>query len=38
MSLKRHDNGIVAAVTSNVAYANTAVLAGRVADIFAESK
>jgi hypothetical protein len=39
MSLvKRRDNGIVVAVTSNVAYANTAALALRVADVFAGEK
>ena len=36
--LKRRDNGIVVAVTSNVAYANTAALALRVADVFAGEK
>src|SRR6185295_11361183 len=33
--LTRHDNGIVVAVTSNIAYANTAALAQKVADVFA---
>jgi hypothetical protein len=34
----RHDSGIVVAVTSNVAYANTADLARNVADVFAAHK
>jgi hypothetical protein len=34
----RRDNGIVVAVTSNIAYANTAALALKVADVFAEQK
>ena len=39
MSLRtRRDNGIVVAVASNVAYANTAALALNVADVFAEQK
>jgi hypothetical protein len=33
--LRRRDNGIVVAVASNVAYANTAALAQKVADAFA---
>ena len=37
MSLHR-DNGIVVAVASNIAYANTAALARKVADTFAEQK
>jgi Beta-lactamase len=38
MSLTRRDNGIVVAVASNVAHANTAALALKVADAFAEQK
>jgi hypothetical protein len=39
MSLStRRDNGIVVAVESNVAHANTAALALKVADVFAEQK
>ena len=39
MSLVTHgDNGIVVAVASNVAHANTAALALKVADVFAEQK
>ncbi len=34
----RRDNGIVVAVASNIAYANTAALAKSVADTFAEQK
>jgi hypothetical protein len=34
----RRDNGIVVAVASNVAHANTAALARKVADVFAERK
>jgi hypothetical protein len=34
----RWDKGIVVAVASNVAYANTAALALKVADVFAEQK
>lgn len=34
----RRDNGIAVAVASNVAYANTAALALKVADVFAEQK
>ena len=34
----RRDNGIVVAVASNVAYANTPALALKVADVFAEQK
>jgi len=34
----RRDNGIVVAVASNIAYANTAALARTVADVFAEQK
>ena len=34
----RRDNGIVVAVASNIAHANTAALALRVADTFAEQK
>jgi hypothetical protein len=34
----RADNGIVVAVASNIAYANTAALAGQVADVFADQK
>jgi hypothetical protein len=36
--MTRHDNGIVVAVASNVAHANTAALALKVADVFAEQK
>jgi hypothetical protein len=36
--MTRLDSGIVVAVTSNVAHANTAALALKVADIFAEQK
>jgi beta-lactamase family protein len=36
--MTRRDNGIVVAVASNVAYANTAALASKVADVFAERK
>jgi hypothetical protein len=36
--MTRRDNGIVVAVTSNVAHANTAALALRVADVFAGQK
>jgi len=32
----RGDNGIVVAVASNIAYANTAALALKVADVFAK--
>jgi len=32
------DRGIVVVVVSNIAYANTAALAQRVADVFAEPK
>ena len=35
MSLTRRDNGIVVAVASNIAHANTADLARTVADTFA---
>jgi hypothetical protein len=38
MSLVRRDTGIVVAVTSNVAYADTAALAQRVAEVFAEPR
>ncbi len=38
MSLMTRDNGIVVAVTSNVAHANTAALALKLADVFAEQK
>jgi len=38
MALVTRDNGIVVAVTSNVAYANTAALALKLADAFAEQK
>jgi hypothetical protein len=34
----RHDSGIVVAVASNIAYANTAALAQQAADVFAEQK
>jgi CubicO group peptidase (beta-lactamase class C family) len=34
----RRDNGIVVAVASNIAYANTAALALKVADVFAQQK
>src|SRR5205823_3010822 len=36
--ITRRDNGIVVAVASNVAHANTAALALKVADLFAEQK
>jgi hypothetical protein len=36
--MTRRDNGIVVAVASNVAYANTAALALKVSDVFAEQK
>ena len=36
--MTRRDNGIVVAVASNVAYANTAALALKVTDVFAEQK
>jgi CubicO group peptidase (beta-lactamase class C family) len=36
--LTRRDNGIVVAVASNIAHANTAALALKVADVFAEQK
>jgi hypothetical protein len=36
--LTRRDNGIVVAVTSNIAHAETAALALRVADAFAEQR
>ena len=36
--LVRRDRGLAIAVTSNMAYANTAVLAQRVADAFAEQQ
>jgi hypothetical protein len=36
--ITRRDNGIVVAVTSNIAYANTAALALKVADVFAQQK
>jgi len=36
--MTRRDNGIVVAVASNVAHANTAALALKVADVFAEPK
>jgi hypothetical protein len=36
--LTRRENGIVVAVASNIAYANTAALARIVADVFAEQK
>jgi beta-lactamase family protein len=36
--MRRRDNGIVVAVASNVAHANTAALALKVADVFAEQK
>lgn len=38
MSLMTHNSGMVVAVASNVAYANTAALARQVADAFAEQK
>lgn len=38
MSLLTHDNGLVVAVASNVAYANTAALAQNVADVFASRR
>jgi hypothetical protein len=34
--ITRRDNGIVVAVTSNMAHAQTAALAPKVADVFAE--
>jgi hypothetical protein len=36
--MRRRDNGIVVAVASNVSHANTAALALKVADVFAEQK
>ena len=36
--MTRRDNGIVVTVASNVAHANTAALALKVADVFAEQK
>ena len=36
--ITRHDTGIVVAVASNVAHADTAALALKVADVFAEHK
>ena len=36
--ITRRDNGIVVAVASNVAHANTAALASKVAELFAERK
>ena len=36
--MTRRDHGIVVAVASNVAHANTAALARKVADVFAEQK
>ena len=36
--MTRRDNGIVVAVVSNIAHANTAALALKVADVFAEQK
>jgi len=36
--MTRRDNGIVVAVASNIAHANTAALATKVADLFAEQK
>ena len=36
--MTRRDNGIVVAVASNVAHANTAALASRMAEVFAEQK
>ena len=36
--MTRRDNGIVVAVASNIAHANTAALALKVADTFAEHK
>jgi hypothetical protein len=36
--MTRRDNGIVVAVASNIAHANTAALALKVADVFAEQK
>ena len=36
--MTRSDNGIVVAVASNVAHANTAALARKMADVFAEQK
>jgi hypothetical protein len=34
--MTRRDSGIVVAVTSNISHANTAALALKVADVFAE--
>ena len=34
----RHDHGIVVAVASNIAHADTAALALKVADVFGEQK
>jgi hypothetical protein len=36
--MTRRDNGIVVAVASNIAHANTAALAQKVADTFAEQR
>ena len=36
--MKSRDSGIVVAVASNIAYANTAALARKVADVFTEQK
>ena len=36
--MTRRDNGIVVAVASNVAHANTAALALKVAEVFAEQQ
>ena len=36
--ITHHGNGIVVAVASNIAHANTAALAQNVADVFAEQK
>jgi hypothetical protein len=36
--MTRRDNGIVVAVASNIAHANTAALSRKVADVFAEHK
>jgi hypothetical protein len=36
--MTRRDNGIIVAVASNIAYANTAALARTVADVFTEQK
>ena len=38
MSMTRRDNGIVVAVASNIAYANTSAVALKVADAFADQK